>query len=430
MSSAHGPTFSESYLTRRMAAVLLLGFSSGLPLALTGDTLALRLTDHGMKLAEIGAFAAVGLPYSLKFLWAPFLDRFAPPVLGSLLGARRGWIVASQCVLALATAALAVCDPSASIAVFAAAAFAVAFASATQDIVIDAWRTETLRHDEAAPGASVHVTGYRIGMLASGAGALLLRGPAGFSWPATFVACGALLVLGLAGALLAPSPERAAPPATLADAVVLPFREFWARRGAWFVLAFILLFKLPDVVAGAMTMPFLKKTGIPLEQIASVRQGLGVFVTIAGTLAGGFVAARVGLRRALWVYGILQAVSNLAFWALAVAGPSLGALTGAVIVENFCAGLVTAGFLGFLQRQCSPALAATQFALLTSLMALPRLFVGAPAGWMADRLGWPAFFAVSALFGLPGLLLLPWLDERRLGHSPDAPAPAPEGAGP
>ncbi|MCE9634534.1 MAG: AmpG family muropeptide MFS transporter [Planctomycetes bacterium] len=411
-----------------MAAVLLLGFSSGLPLALTGDTLALWLTDHGMKLAEIGAFAAVGTPYMLKFLWAPFLDRFAPPVLGRLLGARRGWIVAAQLVLAVATIALASCDPAASIGLLASAAIAVAFASATQDIVIDAWRTETLREDEAAPGASVHVTGYRIGMLASGAGALLLRGPAGFSWSATYLACGALLTVGLVGAFLAPSPERTSPPATIADAVVLPFREFWARRGAWFVLAFILLFKLPDVIAGAMTMPFLRQTGIPLEQIASVRQGLGVFVTIAGTLAGGFVAARVGLRRALWIYGILQAVSNLAFWGLAVAGPSLGALTGAVIVENFCAGLVTAGFLGFLQRQCSPALAATQFALLTSLMALPRTFVGAPAGWLADRLGWPAFFAVSALFGIPGLLLLPWLDERRLGHSPDAPAPAPEGA--
>ena len=405
-------------------AVLCLGFSSGLPLAFTADPLALRLTAGGLKLAEIGAFSLVGMPYALKFLWAPLLDRYAPP----FLDRRRGWILISQAVLAAATLALAACDPSGSLMVLAGAAFAVAFASATQDIVIDAWRTETLRGDDAAPAASIHVTGYRVGMLASGAGALLLRGSAGFGWGETYAACAALLGIGVVGALLAPAPAASEPPATLRETVTEPFRELLARPGALFVLGFVLLFKLPDYVAASMTMPFLKQAGFPLEQIASVRQGLGIFVTIAGTLAGGWFAARIGLRRALLIYGLLQAVSNLAFCGLALAGPSVGALTAAVIVENFCAGLVTAGFLGFLQIQCSPALAATQFALLTSLMALPARFLGQPAGALAESLGWPAFFAVSVLVGLPGLLLLPWLGGPRLRVTPDTPAPAPTGA--
>lgn len=420
--------FARTYLSRRMAAVLCLGFSSGLPLALTGDTLALWLTDHGMSLAKIGLFAAVGTPYVFKFAWAPFLDRFAPPV-PSLRGAplldrRRGWIVVSQAVLALAVLWMTQCDPAESVMGLAIAAFAVAFASATQDIVVDAWRTETLTGADTAPGASLHVTGYRIGMLVSGAGALLLRG-AGASWGTAYLACGALLAIGVVGALLAPSPVRAAPPTTLEDAVVLPFRDLIARPGALYVLLFIVVFKLPDVVAGAMTMPFLKQAGFAPEVIGTMRQGMGIFVTIVGTLAGGWIAARVGLRRALWIYGVLQAVSNLAFWGLALAGPDVRALGAAVVVENFCAGLVTAGFLGFLQRQCSPALAATQFALLTSLMAVPSRFLGAPAGAMADALGWPAFFAVSALLGLPGLALLGGVHARTADASPDLPAPAP-----
>ena len=411
--------------TRLLAAVVLLGFSSGLPLALTGDTLALRLTDEGMKLAEIGAFAAVGLPYTFKFLWAPLLDAFPPP----FLDRRRGWILVAQALLFAATVWCAFSDPGASTAALASAAFAVAFASATQDIVIDGWRTETLTGPDEEIGASLHVTGYRVGMLVSGAGALFLRGTFGFSWPATYVACGALLAVGALGVALAPAPARTARPATLAEAVVRPFAEFVARPHAWLVLGFIVVFKLPDVVAGAMTMPFLRQIGLPLEQIATVRQGLGIFVTIAGTLVGGVVAARVGLRRALWIYGILQAASNLAYWGLALAGPQLGALTAAVCVENFCAGLVTAGFLGFLQRQCSPALAATQFALLTSLMAVPSRILGAPAGALAEWLGWPAFFAASALLGLPGLLFLAGLGSRVLGPRADAPAPAPRDAG-
>jgi PAT family beta-lactamase induction signal transducer AmpG len=409
-----------------MAAVLLLGFSSGLPLAFTTDTLALRLTDDGLRLAEIGAFAAVGLPYVLKFLWAPLLDRFAPP----LLDRRRGWILVSQAILVAATLWLATADAAVSVAEVAAAAFAVAFAGATQDIVIDAWRTESFAEESAAPAVSVHVTGYRLGMLASGAGALFLRGPLGFTWSETYVACAALLALGALGAFLAPPAGRSAAPASLRETVVLPFRDLLVRPRAASVLLFVLLFKLPDYLAGAMTMPFLRQIGIPLEQIGSVRQGLGVFVTIAGTLAGGYVAARVGLRRALFLYGILQAVSNLAFSGLAIYGARLGVLTGAVVVENFCAGLVTAGFLGFVQRQCSPAVAATQFALLTSLMALPPRVLGPLAGGMAESLGWPAFFAVSTLFGLPGLALIPWATGARQPPSTGTESSGEAGAAP
>lgn len=429
---------------RLRIAVVCLGFASGLPLMLTADTLAAWLTDHGLKLAAIGAFAAVGAPYTFKFLWAPLLDRYAPPLVGRFMDRRRGWIVLAQALLALSIVLLAQCDPTASVVGLAVAAGCVAFASATQDIVIDAWRTEALDRREAARGASLHVLGYRVAMLASGAGALVLRG-AGLTWAQTYAVCGALLVVGVVGVALAPAPRSVAPPATLRDAVVLPFRDLLSRRTAsardtsaptsgtataagLLALLFIVVFKLPDVVAGSMTMPFLRQIGFDVGVVGWLRQGIGLFVTIGGTLAGGWIAARVGLHRALVVYGVLQAVSNLAFWALAVVGPDVGALAAAVVVENFCAGLVTAGFLGFLQRQCTPALAATQFALLTSLMAVPSRFLGAPAGWLAEALGWPAFFASTVLLGLPGMLLLARLDARTARGPLDEPAPVPAGA--
>jgi PAT family beta-lactamase induction signal transducer AmpG len=324
--------------------------------------------------------------------------------------------------------AMSMTDPEGALLPLAAAATCVAFASATQDIAIDAWRTESFDETRAAAAASVHVTGYRIAMLASGAGALLLHGPLGLTWPQVYLVCGCVMLLGVVGVVVAPRPTRTVPAMSIDAAFVRPVADILLRRGAIAMLAFVVLFRLPDVLAGSMTMPFLRKTGFGDTEIAAVRQGLGVFVTIAGVLAGGFVAARVGLRRALLVYGILQAVSNLAFCWLAVAGADTGALTVTVVIENFCGGLVTAGFLGFLQRQCSPGLAATQFALLTSLMALPRTVVGVPAGWMADALGWPGFFAATAALGVPGLMLLPWLERRSDAGTFDAPAPVPSEA--
>jgi PAT family beta-lactamase induction signal transducer AmpG len=396
------PAPLRAFTERRTAACLLLGFSSGLPLVLTGDNLQLWIREDGFDLKTVGALTLVGLPYVWKAAWAPLLDRFALP----FLDRRRGWILVFQVLLAAAIAGMSLCDPRASLSTTVYLACAVAFLSASQDVVIDAWRADALPADRLAPGAAAHVTGYRIGMIAGGAGALLLVGTTG--WATTYLVAAGAMAIGVAGTFVAPPPLREAAPGSFAEAVVEPFREFLLRRGAVALLAFVVLFKLPDVVASSMTAPFLKDLGIPLERIGAVRQGLGVFVTIGGTLAGAAITVRMGLRRALWVFGVLQAVSNLAFVGLASAGPSDAAMVAAIVVENFCGGLVTAGFVAFLASLCDARYSATQFALLTALNALARTVVGAPAGAFAEAVGWPAFFAWSAVLGLPGLLLLRW----------------------
>lgn len=408
--------------------MLLLGFGSGLPLALTAQNLQFWAMEQGASLGQVGLFSVVGLPYALKFLWAPALDRFAPPPPFGSFGRRRGWMLLSQIALALAIAALALQDPGESLVALGAAALLTVFVAATQDIVVDAWRVEAFPESQAGAAAAVGVTGYRLAMLATGAGALWLTGEAGFTWAQTYVLAACAVGVGMLGTMAAPSPERTAPPATLEEAVVAPLREFLSRRGAWAVLAFILVFKLPDVAAANQTGPFLLRSGFTKEQIAAVSQGLGIAVTIVGTAAGGVVVTWLGLRGALWVLGGLQALSNLGFAALALAGPRLDALTAAIVVENFCAGLVTAGFVGFLTAQCSPRHAAFQYALLSALMAAFRL-VGAPAGYAAEALGWPAFFVATALLGVPGVLLVGLLGTRTApppshDDAPDLPSAA------
>lgn len=406
----------RTLLSRRTAAMLLLGFSSGLPLALVTDNLQFWMTDAGLDLGLIGAVPqVVAATFVVKVLLAPFLDRFAPP----FLDRRRGWILVTQLALAAAVASMALFAPERSLGALLATAVAAVVVAAAQDVVVDAWRAEAFDEREVGAGAAAGVTGYRIAMLATGAGALWLTGAAGLTWPQTYLLAAAAVGVGIAGTFLAPAPARVAPPSSVADAVVHPLREFLSRRGAWAVLAFILVFKLPDVAAGAMTGPFLVKLGFPKEEIAAVRQGLGMLVTIAGTLAGGVLVTRLGLRRSLWVLAALQAASNLGFWALSLAGPRLDALTAAVVVENFCAGLVAAGFVGFLTAQCHPRFAAFQYALLSALMAAFRL-AGAPAGYAAEALGWPAFFVATALLGLPGMVLLPWIGTRA-SPPPDGP---------
>jgi MFS transporter, PAT family, beta-lactamase induction signal transducer AmpG len=391
-----------------MAACLLLGVSSALPLVLLGDNLQFWLRSEGFDLKTVAFVGTVAAPYGFKFAWAPLLDRYAPP----LLDRRRGWLLVAQILLVVTIAAIALVDPRASLGTAAAVATAVAVLGATQDVAIDAWRTDAIETERQAAGASSYVTGYRLGMIGGGSGALLLVGGLGWSWQATYLAAAGAMGLGIAGTLLAPAPRAVSPPATLRDAVVLPFREFFARHGprtAAFLLVFVVVFKLPDFVAGNMTPAFLIDLGIKAERIGAVRQGLGPVFTIAGTLAGGLLVARLGLRPSLWVFGVLQAVSNLAFLGLAAAGGSDAALLATVAVENFCAGLVTAGFVAFLTSLCDARCSATQYALLTSLMALARdLLTKGPSGWLAEELGWPGFFAASAALGVPGLLLLRW----------------------
>ncbi|MGH7471906.1 MAG: AmpG family muropeptide MFS transporter [Longimicrobiales bacterium] len=388
-----------------MAALVFLGFASGLPLFLTSRTLQAWMTKSGVDLTTIGLFSLVALPYSLKFLWAPLLDRFTPP----FLGRRRGWLLITQIALMVAIFAMSLRDPRTGLQMVAINALIIAFLSATQDIGVDAYRTDILEYREMGTGAAMWVLGYRVALLVTGALALVLADK--MPWPAVYAVMAALMIIGIITTFLAPEPAlRGAPPKTLTDAVKLPFQEFFQRAGvmrAVAILAFIVLYKLSDYMAQNMAIPFLLQTGFTQTQIGTIQGGIGLGATIVGVLAGGVMSSRLGINRSLWVFGGLQAVSNLMYYLLAVAGKNSTLLVVAMVVENFCTGLVTAGFLAFLMSLCSVRFSATQFALLSSLMSASRDIVVTPAGAIAEAVGWPMFFIITLLAGIPGLAMLP-----------------------
>jgi PAT family beta-lactamase induction signal transducer AmpG len=385
----------------RLFWILLLGFSSGIPLALTGTTLQAWMATEKIDLEVIGVFSLVGLPYTVKYLWAPVMDRFIPP----FLGRRRGWILVTQVCLVIAISAMAFSDPAGATGVFAVLAFLVAFTSASQDVVVDAYRTEVLEPIELGPGAGVHILGYRIAMLTSGAIALILADR--LPWKTVYLMMAGSLAVGVAASLLSPEPRlREKPPASLKDAVVKPFVEFLSRPGAMGILLFVILYKLDVVMATALTTPFMLELGFTKTDIGAVTKGFGMVATIVGTLAGGAFVARAGMITSLWVFGILQSVSTLAFMALARLGHHYPMMVAAIGLENLCSGMGTAAYAAFLMSLCDKRFTATQYALLTSLMAITRVIVGAPTGYMARTLGWELYFLASMLAAAPGLLLL------------------------
>ncbi|RJP25823.1 MAG: MFS transporter [Deltaproteobacteria bacterium] len=386
---------------RRIFFVLLLGFSSGIPLALTGSTLQAWMTSEKVDLAVIGVFSLVGLPYTIKYLWSPLMDRFVPP----FLGRRRGWMLVTQVALLLAVAAMAFSEPGAHPGALALLALLVAFSSASQDIVVDAWRTEVLAPEELGPGAGVHILGYRVAMLTSGAIALILADR--MPWRVVYLLMAGSLFVGIAASLLSPEPEiRGKPPRTLRAAVIDPFLEFFARPGAVLILLFVVFYKLDVVMATALTTPFLLELGFTMTDIGAVTKGLGMVSTIFGTLAGGAVVAKAGMKASLWIFGVLQSVSTLTFLALARLGHHYPMMVAAIGVENLCSGMGTAAYAAFLMSLCDKRYTATQYALLTSLMAVTRVVVGAPTGFLVKAYGWETYFIVSALAAIPGLLLL------------------------
>lgn len=412
-----------------MVSILLLGFASGLPFALTDDAFRAWMTKAGFDLKTMGWFSLVSLPYSLKFLWAPLIDRFRLP----FLGRRRGWILATQAglvavILLLAGQMLAMSgmEPAArasALNIVGAIAILLALFSATQDIVIDAYRSDILTPPELGAGASMHLLGYRVAMLLTGWIGFNLADRLG--WASVYGIMGLLLGLGILGSFLAPNPPQQyeETPASFADAVVQPFLEFFRRMGgqrALLALVFIILFRVGDAMVAKMAVPFLgaKGLGFSDKEIGDIRQGMGLFATIVGTLCGGAALTQLGVNRSLWVFGTLQAVSNLGYWLLALVGKDYTAFVLAINVENFCSGLGTAGFVGFLMSLCNPQFSATQFALLSSLMAIGRdLIAGPSSGEMAQRLvfganaglaGWGNFFLVTLLAALPGMILLPF----------------------
>jgi PAT family beta-lactamase induction signal transducer AmpG len=394
-------SFLAVFRSPRLFWVLLLGFSSGIPLALTGTTLQAWMATEKIDLAVIGVFSLVGLPYTVKYLWAPVMDRFLPP----FLGRRRGWMLVTQLGLVLAISAMAFSDPAGATTLFAALALLVAFASASQDIVVDAYRTEVLEPVELGPGAGVHILGYRIAMLTSGAVALVLADR--LPWKTVYLLMAVSLGVGVVASLFSPEPQmKEKPPASLKEAVVEPFTEFLSRPGALGILLFVILYKLDVVMATALTTPFILEMGFTKTDIGAVTKGFGMVATIVGTLFGGAVVARAGMKASLWLFGILQSVSTLAFLALARLGHHYPMMVAAIGLENLCSGMGTAAYAAFLMSLCNKRFTATQYALLTSLMALTRVIVGAPTGYLAKTFGWEIYFLVSMLAAAPGLLLL------------------------
>ncbi len=419
-----------------MLAILVMGFASGLPLALTGATLAVWMRQDGLSLTAIGLFALVGLAYNVKFLWAPLLDQVRLPWLGSRMGRRRSWTLFVQAALFAAILVLAGSDPAGAPLATAIAAVTVAFLSASQDVVIDAFRVELLDEREQGAGAAATQVGYRLGMVASGAGALYLA--EFFGWAVAYSGMALLLLPAMAVVWATPepsvSPGRAgaqAPAQWLRAAFLDPLVDL-ARRAHWVpILVFILLFKLGDALAGVMTSAFYVDMGFSRIEIANVSKVFGVAATIAGVLAGGAIVYRLGVMRALLVTGVLQMLSNLMFAAQALVGHSVPMLMVTIGVENLTGGMGSAAFVAYLSSLCSLAYTATQYALLSSLAAVARTTLSAAGGALAQGLGWIPFFAVSTLAAVPGLLLLVWLTPRVPGAPGKAtPEPAPESASP
>ena len=403
--------------TRAMVTVALMGFASGLPLFLTGFTLKAWLTDSGLDLKAIGLFGLITQPYALKFLWAPVLDRYLPP----FLGRRRGWMVLAQAALVALLALMALADPRASVTRIAVLGFLVAFASASQDIAVDAWRREAFAEHDLGLANAVHVGAYRVAMLASGAGALILA--QGTSWRVAYLAMAGLMAVGALGTFLAWSTDaRIQAPRTLREAVVAPLAQLLKRPAIAEVLAFCLLYKIGDQLADAMTAPFLLRgMGFSKMQIGAATKTVGMVSIIAGGILGGLLMKKLSLKRALLLFGLCQGGSIMAFWALSRMGPRLTVLTGALALENLAFGMGTAAFATFIMLLCDRRFTATQYALLTSLLAVTRGYLTAPAGWFAARFGWSGYFLACAVAAVPGLLLLARFD--RWGIEEDNPEP-------
>src|ERR1051325_7576205 len=407
------------YLKPRVLIVLFLGFSAGLPLALSGSTLLVWMREVGVDLGTIGLFALVGTPYTAKFLWAPLVDALDVPLLSRLLGRRRGWLVFSQLLLIAAIVFLGLCDPAGSALLVAIGALLVATASATQDIVIDAFRVESLDESEQAAGMASYVAAYRIGMLVSTAGALfLVSGFEGMglsrhnAWSAGYAVMAALILIGIVTSLVATEPEKS----RVADAVharesalqrvteaaIGAFSDFLTRDMAFVALAFVVLFKFTDALAGAMTAPFVIDLGFSRNEYAAIIKGVGLAATLIGGFAGGFVARAYPLAASLWIGGVLEGSGAAALSWQAIVGHNIVTLTVAIVLENFTSAIGTVIFVAYLSALCNnPLHTATQYALLTALAAVGRTYLSAGAGFVAERTGWPIFFVISALTALP-----------------------------
>jgi len=401
---------------RRMLICVLTGFSSGLPLYLLLNLLPAWLKTEGLSLKAIGAFALIQFPYTWKFIWSPFLDRYALP----LLGRRRGWMGATQLLLLGTIAWLGTLSPTVDLGLVIGLTALIAFLSATQDIVLDAYRRELLPEIELGIGNAIHVNAYKLAGLVPGSLSLVLADH--LPWEQVFLVTALFMAPGLVMTLMVSEPVTAAgAPRTLRDAVVEPFREFFGRHGvrsALVVLAFIFLYKLGDSLCTALATPFYLDMGFSKTEIGLIAKNAGLWPSVIGGLLGGLWMVKLGINRALWVFGVVQWVAIYGFAWLAWLGPAesdsarLGVLAVVIGLEALGVGLGTTAFVAYMARTTHPAYTATQLALFTSLMAMPRTFINASAGWLVEAMGWYNFFLLCGVLAVPGMLLLfrvaPW----------------------
>ncbi len=384
-----------------------MGFACGLPLLLTMSVLQARMKEAAIDLTIIGLINLVQIPYTWKFIWAPLLDRFIPP----MLGRRRGWLAIAQAALIISIAGLGLCDPASHFYLMVIMALLVAFFSATQDIVVDAYRREDLSDNELGLGSSLYIYGYRMGTLVASGGGLIIADY--ISWTIAYLVMSILMLPSLAATLLTLEPEIAeGSPKTLKEAVINPLVDYFQRKEAIWILAFILFYKIGDTMASAMTMPFYLEIGFSKTEIGTVVKIFGTWAIIGGALLGGLIMLKLGIRRSLWVFGFFQAISTACFALLSRIGHNLAALSGVIAFENISSGMGTAAFVAFMASITNRKFTATQYSLLTSIMAFPRVLTSAPTGYLVKQLGWESFFIACTLIAVPGMLLLikiaPW----------------------
>lgn len=426
----------QTYADLRIIGMLFLGFSCGLPLALTASTLFAWLAEVGVSKESIGIFAMLAMPYSLKFLWAPLMDGTRFPALGRMLGRRRGWLLAAQIALTAAIAGMAVVNPVSHVWLFGLMAFAIAFFSASQDIVVDAYRVERIEADLQASAATLYSIGYRVAMLISGAGALVVAQilqQMGYdfsqSWQLTYLAMSALMAVGIVTTLVSKEPDASADyeakiasrngqKQTIAEwfieNVVDPFADFMRRPGWLHILLFVVLFRLADAYLGVMLNPFLLELGFTKAQIAEIVKLYGMVATFGGAVIGGALVARYGVYKTLLVCGFLHMLTNLLLVQQALLGVNEWFLALCIISENSTAGMTSMAFIAYLSSLCRVNYTATQYALLSSLSAVGRTFLSSSSGIVAATVGWPLFFLFSSLLAVPALVLL-WYIQRRFG---------------
>jgi len=394
-------------LSKKMVVALIMGFSCGVPLLLTISVLQAWMKQEGIDLGTIGIFSLVGLPYTLKFLWSPIFDRFTLP----FFGRRKGWLLISQVLLIISIALLGFTNPAKAPLLVAFTAFLVTFFSASQDIVVDAYRREDLRDEELGLGSSMYIYGYRAGMLLASGGGLILSDYISFSM--VYIIMAASLIPAVIAAILAPEPVAVkGQPKTIKEAVVEPLKEYFSRDGAILILLFILFYKIGDTMASAMTTPFYLDIGFTKTEIGAVVKVFGFWATLIGSFVGGVMMLKLGINKSLWMFGILQALSTACFSWLAFVGHNVSLLSGVIAFENISSGMGTAAYVAFMASMTDRRFTATQYALLSSLMGIPRVIASAPTGFIAEYTGWTSFFIFCTFIAIPGIIFPFYIKKR------------------